>query len=59
MDQGILAALDEIAAHEREVGKRPGDVLVFPPGEREILDAARCCARPTCATPRCCRCTRD
>ncbi len=40
MDQGILAALDEIAAHEREVGKRPGDVLVFLPGEREIRDAA-------------------
>lgn len=40
VDQGILAALDEIAAHEREVGKRPGDVLVFLPGEREIRDAA-------------------
>ncbi|TKD44182.1 ATP-dependent RNA helicase HrpA [Azotobacter chroococcum] len=40
VDQGILAALDEIAAHERSVGKRPGDVLVFLPGEREIRDAA-------------------
>ncbi|WP_374438046.1 ATP-dependent RNA helicase HrpA [Pseudomonas panipatensis] len=40
VDQGILRALDEIAAHEREVGKRPGDVLVFLPGEREIRDAA-------------------
>ncbi|WP_457787642.1 ATP-dependent RNA helicase HrpA [Pseudomonas sp. PL-6] len=40
IDQGILAALDEIAAHEREVGKRPGDVLVFLPGEREIREAA-------------------
>ena len=35
-----LAALDEIAAHERSVGQRPGDVLVFLPGEREIRDAA-------------------
>jgi len=40
VDQGILAALDEIAAHEQSVGKRPGDVLVFLPGEREIRDAA-------------------
>ena len=34
------AALDEIAAHERAEGKRPGDVLVFLPGEREIREAA-------------------
>jgi ATP-dependent helicase HrpA len=40
VDQGILAALDEITAHEQNVGKRPGDVLVFLPGEREIRDAA-------------------
>ncbi len=40
VDQGILAALDEIEAHERSIGKRPGDVLVFLPGEREIRDAA-------------------
>ena len=40
VDQGILAALDEIAAHEQSVGKRPGDVLVFLPGEREIREAA-------------------
>ncbi|WP_137823168.1 ATP-dependent RNA helicase HrpA [Pseudomonas sp. D(2018)] len=40
VDQGILRALDEIAAHEREVSKRPGDVLVFLPGEREIRDCA-------------------
>ncbi len=40
VDQGILAALDEIAAHERAEGKRPGDVLIFLPGEREIRDAA-------------------
>ena len=40
VDQGILAALDEITAHEQRVGKRPGDVLVFLPGEREIRDAA-------------------
>ncbi len=40
VDQGILAALGEIEAHEQQVGKRPGDVLVFLPGEREIRDAA-------------------
>lgn len=40
VDQGILAALDEIDAHEKSIGKRPGDVLVFLPGEREIRDAA-------------------
>ena len=40
VDQGILAALAEIETHERSVGKRPGDVLVFLPGEREIRDAA-------------------
>ena len=40
VDQGILQALDEIDAHERSVGQRPGDVLVFLPGEREIRDCA-------------------
>lgn len=40
VDQGILAALDEIAAHEKAEGKRPGDVLIFLPGEREIREAA-------------------
>ncbi len=40
VDQGILAALDEIETHEKAVGKRPGDVLVFLPGEREIREAA-------------------
>ncbi|MCY1392970.1 RNA helicase HrpA [compost metagenome] len=40
VDQAILATLDEIAAFERSEGKRPGDVLVFLPGEREIRDAA-------------------
>lgn len=40
VDQGILAALEEIAAHEKAEGKRPGDVLIFLPGEREIRDAA-------------------
>jgi ATP-dependent helicase HrpA len=40
IDQGILVALDEIEAHEKSVGQRPGDVLVFLPGEREIRDAA-------------------
>src|SRR5690606_3801379 len=32
VDQAILATLDEIAAHERSIGKGPGDVLVFLPG---------------------------
>ncbi len=40
VDQGILATLDEIEAFERSEGKRPGDVLVFLPGEREIRDCA-------------------
>ena len=40
VDQAILATLDEIAAFEKAEGKRPGDVLVFLPGEREIRDAA-------------------
>ncbi|MER2297961.1 MAG: ATP-dependent RNA helicase HrpA, partial [Pseudomonas sp.] len=40
VDQAILASLDEIAQHERSIGKGPGDVLVFLPGEREIRDAA-------------------
>ncbi|MBF7729657.1 ATP-dependent RNA helicase HrpA [Pseudomonas sp. N040] len=40
VDQAILRALDEFAAFERSAGKRPGDVLVFLPGEREIRDAA-------------------
>ncbi|MDM8349344.1 ATP-dependent RNA helicase HrpA [Pseudomonas sp. sp1636] len=40
VDQAILASLDEIAAFEKSEGKRPGDVLVFLPGEREIRDAA-------------------
>ncbi len=40
VDQAILASLDEIAAFERSAGKRPGDVLVFLPGEREIRDCA-------------------
>jgi ATP-dependent helicase HrpA len=40
VDQAILATLDEIAAFEKSEGKRPGDVLVFLPGEREIRDCA-------------------
>ncbi|MDU9415706.1 ATP-dependent RNA helicase HrpA [Pseudomonas sp. zfem005] len=40
VDQGILRALEEIGDFERAEGKRPGDVLVFLPGEREIRDAA-------------------
>ncbi len=39
-EQGILAALDEIEAFERSEHKRPGDVLVFLPGEREIRETA-------------------
>ena len=40
VDQGILAALEELAELERRERKTPGDVLVFLPGEREIRDAA-------------------
>ncbi|WP_439887914.1 ATP-dependent RNA helicase HrpA [Pseudomonas sp. MBLB4123] len=40
VDQAILASLDELVAFERSEGKRPGDVLVFLPGEREIRDCA-------------------
>jgi len=40
VDQAILATPDEIAAFEKSEGTRPGDVLVFLPGEREIRDAA-------------------
>ena len=40
IDQGILAALRELEAHERANGKPPGDALVFLPGEREIRDTA-------------------
>ena len=40
IDQGILAALRELEAHERATGKPPGDALVFLPGEREIRDTA-------------------
>ncbi|HUE93060.1 ATP-dependent RNA helicase HrpA [Pseudomonas sp.] len=40
VDQALLATLDEISAFEKAEGTRPGDVLVFLPGEREIRDAA-------------------
>ena len=40
IDQGILAVLRELEAHERASGKPPGDALVFLPGEREIRDTA-------------------
>ncbi|MFI8479568.1 ATP-dependent RNA helicase HrpA [Pseudomonas sp. NPDC078700] len=40
VDQGIIAAIDELSAFERSEGRLPGDVLVFLPGEREIRDAA-------------------
>jgi len=38
---GVLAALEEIEAHERAAGQGPGDVLVFLPGEREIRALSR------------------
>jgi len=38
--QAILAALDELSVFERQSGKRPGDVLVFLPGEREIREVS-------------------
>ncbi|MEH6389875.1 ATP-dependent RNA helicase HrpA [Pseudomonas profundi] len=40
IDQGILAALQELEAHERANRLPPGDALVFLPGEREIRDTA-------------------
>ena len=40
VDQGILNGLLEIAEHERQEKRLPGDVLVFLPGEREIRDCA-------------------
>ncbi len=38
---GVVEALEEIEAHEREQGQRPGDVLIFLPGEREIRDMSK------------------
>ncbi|MDG5499053.1 ATP-dependent RNA helicase HrpA [Marinobacter sp. BGYM27] len=38
---GVVSALDEIEAHERQNGQRPGDVLVFLPGEREIREMSK------------------
>ncbi|WP_150303758.1 ATP-dependent RNA helicase HrpA [Pseudomonas saliphila] len=40
IDQGILAALQELEAHERANRLPPGDALVFLTGEREIRDTA-------------------
>ncbi len=40
IDQGIVAAIRELEAHERANHKPPGDALVFLPGEREIRDTA-------------------
>ena len=40
IDQGILAALQELEAYERANRLPPGDALVFLPGEREIRDTA-------------------
>ncbi|WP_203141104.1 ATP-dependent RNA helicase HrpA [Marinobacter mangrovi] len=38
---GVVEALEEIEAHERSSGQRPGDVLVFLPGEREIREMSK------------------
>ncbi|MBA4502038.1 ATP-dependent RNA helicase HrpA [Marinobacterium marinum] len=41
LQQGILAAVDELVAIDREKrGAGPGDILVFLPGEREIRETA-------------------
>lgn len=40
VEQGVLNALDELAAYERAAQKLPGDVLIFFPGEREIRECA-------------------
>ncbi len=40
-NDGVLAALDEIVAHERANKQPPGDVLVFLPGEREIRNLSK------------------
>ncbi len=34
--EAIESIIHEVEVHERELGKRPGDVLVFLPGERDI-----------------------
>ncbi|WP_111643262.1 ATP-dependent RNA helicase HrpA [Marinimicrobium alkaliphilum] len=39
--QPIIDAIDEIERHEREQGKRGGDILVFMSGERDIREAAK------------------
>lgn len=39
--QAIGESIREIAEHERQSGKGPGDVLVFLPGEAEIREASR------------------
>lgn len=38
---GVVEALEEVEAHERETGQPPGDVLVFLPGEREIREMSK------------------
>ncbi|WP_148862620.1 ATP-dependent RNA helicase HrpA [Marinobacter fonticola] len=38
---GVVEALEEIETHERDNGHRPGDVLVFLPGEREIREMSK------------------
>lgn len=41
MQQGILAAVEELLDMERKQGRGPqGDILIFLPGEREIREAA-------------------
>ncbi|WP_299177301.1 ATP-dependent RNA helicase HrpA [uncultured Neptuniibacter sp.] len=41
LQQGVLAAVEELLDRERQQGKGPqGDILIFLPGEREIRETA-------------------
>ncbi|WP_020408806.1 ATP-dependent RNA helicase HrpA [Hahella ganghwensis] len=40
LQEGILAAVNEIEQLERSTGKGPGDILIFMVGEREIRETA-------------------
>jgi ATP-dependent helicase HrpA len=41
MQQGVLAAVEELLHLERQQGKGPqGDILIFLPGERDIRETA-------------------
>ena len=39
--EAIHQSLEEIAAHERQAGQGPGDVLVFLPGEGDIREVSK------------------